>query len=501
MAPSTPANPTTPLLTSSSRSVAFTTAPSTPMGATPPKWPPHERRSSYNPEANCHLSSSGDGHAHGPARGRERGGSTAARRKKLDTKAERDKRRLMMAIALSVIFFLVEIVGGIWAGSLALFSDSFHLLSDVLGFAISLAALHLAQMPASSTHSYGYYRAEILGALFSIFFIWVLTAVLVWEAVQRILNPEPIDAPIMFGVALAGVVVNIILAIVLGHGHDHDHDHGHGHGGEAEQGQGTGSESSEDGSSDGEEEELIANGDAHDHADGGHDHGHDHADGGHEHDHGANGHDHGAKATKGHNHETHENINISSATLHVLGDLVSSIGVLIASVVIYFNPSATYADPICTLLFSLIVLATTFRLASRAVTVLMEAAPAGLDLRLLARRLRRIPGVSGVHDLHAWALTVGRAAVTVHVTVGKEQDTPEAGSKRPTDVNDVKRVLHEAEFVVCKEFGIHHSTVQVEVEGWETWEEGRHDHGEGAGQLHCAVVDGDGWDGEARGEA
>jgi len=78
---------------------------------------------------------------------------------------ERNKRRLWMATALSICFFALELVAGIWSHSLALLSDSFHLLSDVAGFGISLAALYLAQMPATKRHSFGFHRAEILGTM------------------------------------------------------------------------------------------------------------------------------------------------------------------------------------------------------------------------------------------------------------------------------------------------------------------------------------------------
>ena len=85
-----------------------------------------------------------------------------------------------MALALSLTFFVVELVAGIVSGSLALLSDSFHLLSDVAGFVISLVAITLAELPATSRYSYGFHRVEILGAILSTSLIWALTAALVW---------------------------------------------------------------------------------------------------------------------------------------------------------------------------------------------------------------------------------------------------------------------------------------------------------------------------------
>ncbi|RKO90662.1 hypothetical protein BDK51DRAFT_15297, partial [Blyttiomyces helicus] len=207
------------------------------------------------------------------------------------------RRKLWLATTLCFAFFLVELAAGLYAGSLAILSDSFHLLSDIAGFAISLVALYLAQQPATARHSFGFHRAEIIGAIVSTFLIWMLTAVLVYEAIDRVRNPQPIDGPVMFGTALVGVFVNIILGLTL-HG-----EHGHSHG-EEEAGK-----------------ILILL-------------------------------------------HCSMNINVQSAAIHVIGDLLSSIGVLIAASAIWINPDLTILDPICTFVFSVFVLATTIQLMS-----------------------------------------------------------------------------------------------------------------------------------------
>jgi zinc transporter 2 len=238
------------------------------------------------------------------------------------------KRRLYIACFLAVAFFFLELAAGIISGSLALLSDSFHLLSDVAGFIISLVAIHLAEMPATSTYSYGFHRVEILGAILSTSLIWALTAGLVWEAIQRVQNPAVVDGKMMAITAGIGVGVNILLAVVLGgHGHSHGpgghgHDHGHDHGGK---------KTVESPVTYGALEEGHG---GHSHDEGsGHDHEHDH-----DHEEPSNGaHDHDFS----HEKKWSENINVSSAAIHVIGDIVSSVGVLIAGIVVYFYPEWT----------------------------------------------------------------------------------------------------------------------------------------------------------------
>ena len=99
---------------------------------------------------------------------------------------------------------------------------------------------YLTQKESTDKHSFGYHRAEILGALFSVFLIWILTLWLVYEAINRIITPEDVNGEIMFIVAFCGIAVNIGMAIILNQGgvphshglpgsHDHSHGHSHGH--------------------------------------------------------------------------------------------------------------------------------------------------------------------------------------------------------------------------------------------------------------------------------
>ncbi|CAG8479586.1 7743_t:CDS:2 [Diversispora eburnea] len=124
-------------------------------------------------------------------------------------KEKNSSRKLLIAIGISLIFFGIELFGGFISGSLALLCDSFHLLSDVISFAISFLSIYLARRPATNSHSYGYHRAEILGALLSIFLIWLLTGFLCLESYYRIYHPRNVDGRTMFTIACIGVLVNI----------------------------------------------------------------------------------------------------------------------------------------------------------------------------------------------------------------------------------------------------------------------------------------------------
>lgn len=153
---------------------------------------------------------------------------------KAAAQSERAKasRKLTIAVVICLIFMAAEIAGGIIANSLAILTDAAHLLSDIAGFAISLFAIWASGWEANPRRTFGYYRLEILGALLSIQIIWLVTGVLVYEAIVRFIRPDKnIDGRIMFGVACSGLLANIIMMFTLGHeGHSHIHEHGHGHG-------------------------------------------------------------------------------------------------------------------------------------------------------------------------------------------------------------------------------------------------------------------------------
>jgi zinc transporter 2 len=154
---------------------------------------------------------------------------------------KKSMRKLLIVSFVSVFFIAVQITGGILSNSIAIFTDTAHLASDLVGFGISIISLTIAQRKSNTALSFGYHRAEVIGTLISVIGLQVLTLWLVYEATLRFFNPPKIDGPIMLATAILGLFFNLIQMKILhsgdghyhlGGGHDHshgDHDHGHDH--------------------------------------------------------------------------------------------------------------------------------------------------------------------------------------------------------------------------------------------------------------------------------
>jgi cobalt-zinc-cadmium efflux system protein len=131
-------------------------------------------------------------------------------------------RRLGIALAVTLAFMLVEAVGGVLSNSRALIADAGHMLSDAAALALSLLACRFATARATNRKSYGWLRLEILAALANGVALVAIGALVLWESVERLLAPEPVEVPLMLGVAVFGLAANLVSALVL-RGHDHGH--------------------------------------------------------------------------------------------------------------------------------------------------------------------------------------------------------------------------------------------------------------------------------------
>lgn len=129
--------------------------------------------------------------------------------------------KLRLAIPLTLAVFVAELAGGLWSSSLALLSDSLHVLFDATALGLSYAAIVLAARPASDRHSYGLHRGEILAALANGLTVALIAAWIFFEAWERLQSPRPVRVGGMMGVAFAGLVANAVVARLL-HGHHHD---------------------------------------------------------------------------------------------------------------------------------------------------------------------------------------------------------------------------------------------------------------------------------------
>ncbi|XP_057257206.1 proton-coupled zinc antiporter SLC30A2 isoform X3 [Pezoporus wallicus] len=142
------------------------------------------------------------------------------------------------------------------------------------------------------------------------------------------------------------------------------------------------------------------------------------------------------------------NTSVRAAFVHVLGDLLQSVGVLIASYIIFFKPEYKYVDPACTFLFSALVLGTTLSILRDVLLVLMEGTPKGIDFNAVREALLAVQGVEAVHSLHIWALTAAQPLLSVHVAIN-------AGAS-------AQEVLEEASSRLQGTFHFHTTTIQVE---------------------------------------
>jgi solute carrier family 30 (zinc transporter), member 2 len=130
--------------------------------------------------------------------------------------SEKAKKKLIIVCLVCSCFMIIEFIGGLLANSVAIMTDAAHLLSDLGGFVISIFALYLAKFPADKTFTYGYHRAEIIGAILSVFLIWILTILLLSESIQRLFtHHHVINGGIMLATSTIGLVFNCIMAYIL----------------------------------------------------------------------------------------------------------------------------------------------------------------------------------------------------------------------------------------------------------------------------------------------
>jgi cobalt-zinc-cadmium efflux system protein len=314
--------------------------------------------------------SHGHGHSHGP--GLARAGA-------------RHRNRLLAAFAVIGVFFVVEAVAGFLTRSLALLSDAGHMLTDVVGLGMALAAIQLANRfetrrvsagaatPAADigagsggggSHTFGLYRLEILAAFVNALLLFGVALWVLVEAVRRLDEPSEVLSTPMLVVAVVGLAANLVAFALLREG-------------------------------------------------------------------------------------STESLNVEGAYLEVLADTVGSVGVILAAVLLQVFGWA-WVDPVFGAAIGLWILPRTWRLGGNAIRILLQAAPAHIDVGGLGRELAAIDGVIDVHDLHVWTLTSEMEAASAHLMT--------------TDETDPHGVLDQARELLTERYGIEHGTFQIEPE-------------------------------------
>jgi cobalt-zinc-cadmium efflux system protein len=174
---------------------------------------------------------------------------------------------------------------------------------------------------------------------------------------------------------------------------------------------------------------------------GSHDHGHEHQHTGENHEH----HDH-----SGHdNVSVRKDLNLNSAFLHVLGDAISSVGVILAAILIKAT-GINWIDPLMSVLIGCIILVSAFRVLRGSLRILVEGVPEGLSITKINQCLCDLPGVASVHDLHVWNICSGTIAMSAHIVLNRSQ-----GLDEPSEMHKIKEML-------TNEFKIEHTTIQFE---------------------------------------
>jgi cobalt-zinc-cadmium efflux system protein len=307
------------------------------------------------------------------------------------------ERRFLISIALTCFILVVEVAGGWWTGSLALLSDAAHVFLDIFALGLSYFALRLSALPADRDYTFGYHRFEVFASLINGITLALVSVGIFWEAYHRFYSPQPVKSVELLAIALLGLAVNLIVAFILG-GHHHDE-----HGDEQHN-----------------------------------DHHSDHEGSDHEKRH--EEHHHGVK-----------DANVQSAMYHVLGDAVSSLGVIAAAVIIW-KTGWTIADPLAGALIGITIVAGSWRVIKSSAHIMMEGTPACFKLEDVEENMRRSPGVAEVHDLHVWNLCSHHALLSAHVVTDSKSGVPS------------QEIMMNLKTRLKNEFGIEHSTLQMEPE-------------------------------------
>jgi len=171
---------------------------------------------------------------------------------------------------------------------------------------------------------------------------------------------------------------------------------------------------------------------------------------------------------------SHKDLNIKSAWLHVLGDTLSSVGVIISGIIIYYT-GWLYADPVASILIGIIILFGGIRVIREALTIFLEMAPAGFDVETIIKKVAEIPGVMGIHDVHLWSPSHRNVAFSAHIWVHDQKLSEVAGLRRTIEealmAMDISHIMLQFECAECETNGLY---CQIHME--ENGDDDSHQH-------------------------
>ncbi|MEJ5365249.1 MAG: cation diffusion facilitator family transporter [Desulfosoma sp.] len=274
--------------------------------------------------------------------------------------------RLLITMGLNLLIPAAQIVGGILANSVALLSDAVHNFSDFAALVIAYGAWRIGRRGATSRHTFGFRRVEILAALLNVLILVGACSVILYEAVERFRHPQDVSGLWVMALAAVGVVGNGFSALLL------------------------------------------------------------------------------------HRDATH-NLNVRGAFLHMVGDLLTSVAVLVTGAVLMVRPW-TWLDPLLSVVIVAFILKNCWGVLQEAVAVLLNAAPRHVDITRVKETLEALPGVVNAHYLHAWQVSSSSIAFSCHLVVPDQK------------LSEGERVRRLAEEVLRRRYGIDHPIIQLETQ-------------------------------------
>ncbi|KPM06093.1 zinc transporter 1-like protein [Sarcoptes scabiei] len=292
------------------------------------------------------------------------------------------KCRLLSMLCLTFLFFLVEIIVGYFTNSTALIADSFHMLSDVVALVIAYVSVQMSPKKWSK-NTFGWARAEVLGALINAVFLIALCFSIIIESLKRIVDPENLHNPLL--ILVVGIVGLAINVIGLGLFHDHGHTHG-GHSHIPQQEEIIPVMNSDKGAvSNGEmiNQDFI---------------------------------DPDKQPTK--RYRSAGSMNMRGVFLHVLADALGSIIVIISALIVHYTDWSynVYVDPILSIIMVSLIFYSTLPLLIDSALILLQTVPTHIQIDSLQRKLlEEIDGVLAVHEFHVWQLAGDRIIASAHI--------------------------------------------------------------------------------------
>lgn len=324
--------------------------------------------------------------------------------------------RLMVIIGISFSFFVAEISIGFYTHSLALVADAFHYMNDLVGFIVALVALRISQRADTpKALSFGWQRAQLLGAFFNGVFLLALGMSIFLQSIERFISLQHVENPMLVMImGCVGLTLNIISALFL-----HEHDHGPGISQQLP--------ALVENKSDNVELNAVQSAGDHPHKD----------------------HRHKVDTSKaGHGHD----LGMMGVLIHVIGDAINNIGVIIASAVIWKAnyEGRFYADPGVSMGIAIMILLSSIPLVKNSGSILLESVPLGVTLEDIQHDLEKVDGVISVHELHAWRLSQTKALASAHVLTSSD-----SLADFMVQAKRINECLHE--------YGIHSITLQPEL--------------------------------------